>query len=81
MMPDARGMIAVGLFALVFYIISLLAFVPTIAANELFKTIATLIVGTAFVSGVVTFYFGSSKNSSDKDQTISKQLDKDANGK
>lgn len=76
MIPDVRSMIAAGLFALIFYIISLIAFVPALESNELFKTLATLLVGTAFVSGVVAFYFGSSKNSSDKDATISKQLDK-----
>lgn len=75
-MPDARGMIVVGLFALVFFIFGLIAWVPSLNDNELFKTLATLIVGTGFVSGAITFYFGSSKNSTDKDQTISKQLDK-----
>lgn len=74
-MPDSRGMLTTGLLALVFYIMSLVAFVPSLGDNELFKTLATLLVGTAFVGGVIAFYFGSSKNSSDKDATISKQLD------
>ncbi len=73
--PDTRGMIVAGLFALVFYIITLLAFVPTLKDNQLFQTIATLIVGTAFVGGAVAFYFSSNKSSADKDITISKQLD------
>lgn len=76
MMPDARSMIVAGLFALVFFIFGLIAWVPSLKDNELFKTLATLIVGTGFVSGAITFYFGSSKSSSDKDATISNQLDK-----
>lgn len=75
-MPDSRSLLTAGLLALVFYIITLIAIVPTLANNELFKTLATLLVGTAFVGGVIAFYFGSSKNSSDKDATISKQLEK-----
>jgi hypothetical protein len=74
-MPDSRTMLSAGLLALIFYIITLAALIPTLATNDLFKTLATLLVGTAFVGGVVAFYFGSSKNSSDKDETISKQAD------
>jgi hypothetical protein len=74
--PDTRGMIVVGLFALVFFIFGLIAFVPALDKNELFKTLATLIVGTGFVGGAVAYYFNSSKSSSDKDAAISKQLDK-----
>lgn len=75
-MPDARGWLSIGLVALVFYILTLVAFVPTLTGNELFKTLAILIVGTAFVGGAIAFYFSSTKGSADKDATIAKQLDK-----
>ena len=64
-LPEDRGVVTAFLCALVFYVITLMAFIPNLATNELFKTIATLIVGTAFVGGVVAFYFGNSKGGGD----------------
>lgn len=75
-MPDARGWVTVALIALAFYILTLVAFVPNLADNELFKTLATVLITSGLVGGALAFYFSSTKGSADKDATIAKQLDK-----
>lgn len=76
-MPDTRGWVVIGLFLLTFYVITLIALNPALANVQLFATIATLLIGAGGLLAAVSFYLGSSKSSSDKDATISKQLDKD----
>lgn len=61
--PDVRGWAAIGMFALVFYVVSLAAFVPSLASNELFKTIAVLILGTGGFGLLCAFLWGGSKAS------------------
>jgi len=68
--PDARGWTMIGLFALTGGILGAVAFNPTLEKNELFSSLATLIVGAGGFLGAVGFMFGTSKASSDKDQTI-----------
>ena len=68
----------IGLFVLAFYIITLIALNPALANVQLFATLATLLVGAGGLLAAVSFYLGSSQSSSDKDKTISKQLDKDS---
>ena len=77
-MPDTRGFIALGLFALVFFLFSLLAFNPHLADIQLFGVLATAVVSGAFGS-MVGYFYGSTKGSSDKDATLAKQLDKGSN--
>jgi energy-coupling factor transporter transmembrane protein EcfT len=60
--PDARGWVGVSVYALAIYLITLMAFVPGLRGDEFFKTITTLVVGTAFVNGVVSWAFGATKN-------------------
>ncbi len=38
--PDVRGWATIGMFVLVFYVVSLIAFVPFTSESELFKTVA-----------------------------------------
>lgn len=73
---DPRVALAIGLFFLTVFILSLTAFVPGLADNELWKQLSTQIITTGFLAGVVAFFYGTNKGSADKDQTISKQLDK-----
>ena len=68
-MPDTRGWVVLGLFALGFFEIALMALSPALAGVDLFKTVTQ----ATFVSGILlvaAFYFGSSKGSADKDATI-----------
>lgn len=61
--PDVRGWAAIGMFALVFYVVSLAAFIPALSGNELFKTIAILILGTGGFGLLCAFLWGGSKAS------------------
>ena len=67
---DQRSWVYITLVALTFYILTLLAFVPAIQTNELFKMLAVAIVSGAFCGGGVAFYFNTAKGSADKDTTI-----------
>lgn len=64
-LPEDRGVVTAFLCALVFYVITLMAFVPNLEHNELFKTLATAILTSGFIGGVVAFYFGNSKGGGD----------------
>ena len=68
---DSRGWMAIGLFALAFYLFTLIAFLPQLQTNELFKLLATAVISGSFCGGVVAFYFNTAKGSADKDVTIS----------
>ena len=74
-MPDTRGFIALGLFALTFFLFALLAFNPHLADIQLFGVLATAVISGGF-GGMLGFYYGSTKGSSDKDAVIAKTVDK-----
>ena len=61
--PDVRGWATLGMFALVAYVLTLIAFVPSLQDNELFKTVATLLLGTGGFGLVCAFLWGGSKAS------------------
>lgn len=69
-MPDSRGWTMIGLFALTGGILLAVTLNPTLEKNELFSSLATLIVGAGGFLGAVGFMFGTSKASSEKDSTI-----------
>lgn len=60
--PDARGWIGLGVFSLVVVILGLEAAIPELRHDEFFKTIGTLIIGTAFVNGVVSWAYSATKS-------------------
>lgn len=59
--PDARGWVGIGIYVLVGWVIGLYVSIEALRDDEFFKTIATLIVGTAFVNSVVQWAFGATK--------------------
>lgn len=63
--PDARGWIGLGSFLLTVMVLVMLALVPELRQDEFFKTIATLIIGTGFVNGVVNWAYGATKGGGD----------------
>ena len=69
-LPDIRAWVAIGLFALTGYVLHLMATKPDLADSQLFTALATAIVVSGLIGGVVAFLFGSSKSSQAKDQTI-----------
>lgn len=74
--PDSRGWVAIALFALSTYVLTLLAFFPALAQITLFSVLAQAIIVSGLIGGVVAFFYASSKSSADKDETI-KKLTKD----
>lgn len=63
----------VGLFALTFFIFSILAFNLNLSdLRQLFVVLATAVVSGS-LGGATGFYFGSSKGSSEKDAVIADQ--------
>jgi hypothetical protein len=59
--PDARGMIGFGVFLLTSQVLLMLWLVPELRTDDFFKTIATLIVGTGFINGVVSWAYSATK--------------------
>jgi hypothetical protein len=60
--PDARGWIGIGVFVLTVMVLWMLAIFPELRHDEFFKTIATLIIGTGFVNGVVSWAYSATKS-------------------
>jgi multisubunit Na+/H+ antiporter MnhB subunit len=58
---DARGWVGIGVYGLSVMLIWMMAAFPELLKNEFFKTIATLIIGTAFVNGVVSWAYSATK--------------------
>lgn len=57
---DARGLIGIGVYALVLLVLVLMWLSPALRNDEFFKTIATLIVG-AFIKDVVGWAYQATK--------------------
>lgn len=73
--PDTRGVLCIGLFALAVMIFALMALVPALGQNDLFKILATSVIQGGLLL-CVAFYFGSSKGSADKDATVADAVSK-----
>jgi hypothetical protein len=69
-LPDTRAWVALGLFALGWRALELVAERPQLASNQLFSMLAQALILTGVVAQVAAYYFGSSKGSSAKDETI-----------
>jgi hypothetical protein len=63
LLPDVRGWATIGMFALVFYLLHLISTHPELKDNELFKTVATLLIGSGAFGLVCSFLWGGSKAS------------------
>jgi hypothetical protein len=59
--PDARGWIGIGAFSLTVMVLWMLAVFPDLRQDEFFKTITTLIIGTGFINGVVSWAYSATK--------------------
>lgn len=71
---DTRGWLTLGVFALMVYILSLVAFVPDLDKSQLFTALASGVVGAGFGSAI-GYFFGTNKGSSDRNETVNKALD------
>lgn len=61
--PDIRGLATLLMFALVFFLLWLIHIDKDLAKNELFKTVATLLVGSGAFGLACSFLWGGSKAS------------------
>lgn len=60
-LPDGRGWVAMASFALVIILLLMISADPTLKHDDFFKTIATLLIGTAWVNGPVAWAFQATK--------------------
>lgn len=58
---DARGWIGIAVFILTVMVLWMIAKIPELRHDEFFKVIATAIVLTGFVNGIVNWGFSSTK--------------------
>jgi hypothetical protein len=66
---SARGLMASGFFALTAAVIAAVAVRPELAANQLFATLSSLIVGGGLINAG-NYFFGSSAGSTRKDDAL-----------
>jgi hypothetical protein len=59
--PDARGWVGIGLFFLTCMVLWMLVAFPDLRRDEYFKTLATAIVLTGFINGVVSWAYSATK--------------------
>lgn len=71
--PPWPVMLACGLYIMSFWVLYILAPARGEDASELFKTLATAVVLTAFVNGVVAAVFTAGRDSQKKNDTIAAQ--------
>lgn len=58
--PDARGVIGIGIYLLVLMVFALMAWKAELRQDEFFKTVSALIVG-AFIKDVVAWAYSATK--------------------
>jgi len=58
--PDARGWIGIGVFAMSVMLLWMMKD-PALREDEFFQTIATHVIGTAFVGGLVSWAYSATK--------------------
>lgn len=60
-LPNDQGWFSVGLYGLTVLVLVLMATVPGLRQDDLFKTLAQAIVMTGLINLAASFYFGASK--------------------
>lgn len=78
--PDARGWCLIGMFALVFYVLTLMALFPGLREDELFKTLATLLLGSGAFGLAMSYVFGGSKASTAASDMVNEVVKSKAKG-
>lgn len=58
--PDARGWIGIGVFSMSVMLLWMMKD-PALREDEFFQTIATLVIGTGFVGGLVSWAYAATK--------------------
>ena len=61
-MPDARGWIGIGVYSLSIMVLWMYAAFPDLRADDHFKALMTLVVGTGFINGLVSWAYSATKS-------------------
>lgn len=59
--PDARGWIGIGIYTMCTQLLWMMALYPELRQDEFFKTISTLVIGTGFINGVVSWAYSATQ--------------------
>jgi len=71
---EPRSWLALGLFLLMIYILSLVAFVPNLDKSQLFTALASGVVGSSFGSAV-GYWYATTKGSTDSKDLVQSAMD------
>jgi hypothetical protein len=77
--PDGRGWVAIASFVLVLAILLMMRLDPSVRHDDFFKTIATLLIGTAWVNGPVAWAFQATKGGGELADRNAAIVEKQAN--
>ena len=70
---DTRGWLTLGVFFLMVYILSLVAFVPDLDKSQLFTALASGVVGSGFGS-LIGYHFATTKSSTESRNLAEKAM-------
>jgi hypothetical protein len=79
LLPDGRGWVAIASFVLVLIVLMMIKLDPTLKQDDFFKTIATLLIGTAWVNGPVAWAFQATKTGGELADRNAAIVEKQAN--
>lgn len=65
-LPDTRGWVALGLFALTAMIFLMIRETPTLTANQGFMFLAQAVIVSGLIGGVIAFLFSATKGPDSK---------------
>lgn len=73
--PNERGWVTIATFALAASMLKMAEVHPDLWEVELFKTLLTLVIGTAIVNMILAFHFTANKTDESKSQNTGKLAD------
>lgn len=69
--PDARGWIGIGVFCMSVMLLWMMKD-PALREDEFFQTIATLVIGTGFVGGLVSWAYAATKGGGEQAESTAR---------
>lgn len=70
-----RAWVTLGIFLLAFLVVGLMAFIPELRRDDLFKVLAQAIILTALVNAVIAFHFSANKAGDQARDNVGKAFD------
>lgn len=75
--PDARGWIGISVFVMSIMLLWMMKD-PALREDEFFQTIATLVIGTGFIGGVVSWAYAATKGGGEAAESSARIAEKTA---